>query len=206
MVLQIPTKGWWETDQYGLQILIPAVLEHEDLWGPRGPAIVKAYSNGTTQVGWGLNPPRDSSDGFMPRYLRGEFLEKRTSAGYDQNRHAAAFVMRSARLIIVDIDGKNGGLQGIHQLGNLPFTLAETSKSGTGYQPFVGICSTTGHLLSEMVDERLRLRFHLAQPLLVLCLAVDFDCFPIHDEVVLHQHQDVPVGALRHLLTLCPIS
>ena len=55
-----------------------------------------------------------------------------------------------------------------------------------------------------MVDERLRLRFHLAQPLLVLCLAVDFDCFPIHDEVVLHQHQDVPVGALRHLLTLCP--
>ena len=133
MVLQIPTKGWWETDQYGLQILIPAVLEHEDLWGPKGPAIVKAYSNGTTQVGWGLNPPRDSSDGFMPRYLRGEFLEKRASAGYDQNRHAVAFVMRSARLIVVDIDGKNGGLQGIHQLGNLPFTLAETSKSGTGY-------------------------------------------------------------------------
>ena len=133
MALQIPTKSWWETDQYSDESLIPVDLQVPDLWGPQGPAVIKAWANGSTQTGWGLNPPRDSNEGFMPRYLRTEFNLRRLQPGYEKGRHAAAFVMRSARLIVVDIDGKNGGLEGVHQLGNLPFTLAETSKSGTGY-------------------------------------------------------------------------
>ena len=133
MAIQIPTKSWWETDQYTDESLLPIDLQVPDLWGPQGPAIIKAWANGSTQTGWGLNPPRDSNEGFMPRYSRTEFNLRRLQQGYEKGRHAAAFVMRSARLIVVDIDGKNGGLAGAHQLGNLPFTLAETSKSGTGY-------------------------------------------------------------------------
>ena len=133
MVLKIPTMGWWETDHYLDESLIPTGLQAPDLWGPQGPAVIKAWANGSTQTGWGLNPPRDSNEGFMPRYSRTEFNLRRLQQGYEKGRHAAAFVMRSARLIVVDIDGKNGGLAGAHQLGNLPFTLAETSKSGTGY-------------------------------------------------------------------------
>ena len=44
--------------------------------------------------------------------------------------------MRSLRLVCVDIDGKNGGLEYAGRLGALPLTLAETSKSGTGYHLF----------------------------------------------------------------------
>jgi hypothetical protein len=40
------------------------------------------------------------------------------------------------KLVCIDIDGKNGGLQHAGRLGNLPLTLAETSKSGDGYHLF----------------------------------------------------------------------
>jgi len=49
---------------------------------------------------------------------------------------AFAFVMRSVRLVCIDIDGKNGGLIHAGKLGMLPLTLAETSKSGDGYHLF----------------------------------------------------------------------
>ena len=133
MSLKIPTQGWWETDEYSNEALIPATLVNTELWGPTGPALVKAYANGSTQVGWGLNPPKDSDEGFIPRYRRGEFSLRRAFPGFEKGRHATAFVMRSARLIVIDIDGKNGGLQGVQRLGNLPYTVSETSKSGTGY-------------------------------------------------------------------------
>jgi hypothetical protein len=38
--------------------------------------------------------------------------------------------------VCVDIDGKNGGFDQIASLGQLPPTLAETSKSGNGYHLF----------------------------------------------------------------------
>lgn len=47
-----------------------------------------------------------------------------------------AFVMRSLQVVCIDIDGKNGGIESAKQLGNLPRTLAEISKSGTGYHLF----------------------------------------------------------------------
>jgi hypothetical protein len=71
----------------------------------------------------------------MPRYMRGEFNSRRVLHGYDRGRHAFAFIMRSLQLVCVDIDGKNGGLDGAKKL-ILPPTLAETSKSGNGYHLF----------------------------------------------------------------------
>ena len=97
---------------------------------------MKAYQTGETQKGWGLNPPRDSTEGFMPRYHRGEFLPRRALHRFETQNEPFAFVMRSLAVMAVDIDGKNGGLEFVKELGLLPPTLAETSKSGTGYHLF----------------------------------------------------------------------
>jgi hypothetical protein len=79
---------------------------------------------------------KDGGDGFMPRYQRGEFNARRVLYGYEQDRWTFAIVMRSVRLVCIDIDGKNGGLEHAKRLGMLPPTLAETSKSGDGYHLF----------------------------------------------------------------------
>jgi hypothetical protein len=55
--------------------------------------------------------------------------------------------MRSTRLVCVDIDGKNGGLEHAKRLGMLPPTTAETSKSGDGFHLF--------YLVDEEWDDRL---------------------------------------------------
>jgi len=47
--------------------------------------------------------------------------------------------MRSLALVCIDIDGKNGGEVGAKQLGLLPPTLAETSKSGNGWHLFYAV-------------------------------------------------------------------
>jgi hypothetical protein len=107
-----------------------------DLAGPKGPALVRAWPSGLTDPGWGLNPPKDSTEGFMPRYERGEFLDRRVLHGFERGRWAFAFIMRSVRMVCIDIDGKNGGLEHAKRLGALPHTLAETSKSGDGYHLF----------------------------------------------------------------------
>jgi hypothetical protein len=139
MVLNIPTKNWWETDEYTVNALLAPQMENPLLWGPQGPALVRAYEGGSTQAGWGLTPPQGSDEGFMARYTRGEFLPRRTEYGYDKGSHAAAIVMRSSRLLCVDIDGKNGGLDHVGELGALPLTLAETSKSGNGYHLYYAV-------------------------------------------------------------------
>jgi hypothetical protein len=140
MALNISKKNWWETDAYTVEALLPPeVLNNDSLWGPKGPALVRAYEGGSTQSGWGLTPPKDSEEGFMARYDRGEFLPRRTEYGYDKGTHAAAIVMRSSRLVCVDIDGKNGGLEHAGSLGALPLTLAETSKSGNGYHLYYAV-------------------------------------------------------------------
>jgi hypothetical protein len=140
MALNIQTKNWWETDTYTVEALIaPQALSDDTMWGPQGPALVRAYENGSTQSGWGLTPPQGSDEGFMVRYTRGEFMPRRTEYGYDKGSHAAALVMRSTRLLCVDIDGKNGGLEHAGSLGAMPLTLAETSKSGNGYHLFYAV-------------------------------------------------------------------
>ena len=45
--------------------------------------------------------------------------------------------MRSLKIVVIDIDGKNGGLEHASELlGNAPRTLTEVSKSGKGYHLF----------------------------------------------------------------------
>ena len=54
---------------------------------------------------------------------------------FDKKQVPAALIMRSVSLVCIDIDGKNGGIESAAAL-NLPHTMAETSKSGTGYHLF----------------------------------------------------------------------
>lgn len=128
------SKPWWRFDTYDVEAPVPDVMR--DQAGPKGLAMVKAWPSGVTDPGWGLLPPKGSNEGFMPRYMRNEFNERRTLVGYERDRWAFAFIMRSMRLVCIDIDGKNGGLEHAKELGLLPPTLAETSKSGFGYHLF----------------------------------------------------------------------
>jgi hypothetical protein len=127
-------KPWWETDEYDVIDPMPPVFE--EFAGPEGVALVKAWPDGRTSAGWGLTSPKPGQDGFIKCYARKEFLARRVLYGFERDKWAFAFVMRSVSLICVDIDGKNGGLEHVKKLGSLPVTLAETSKSGDGYHLF----------------------------------------------------------------------
>lgn len=131
--MQDSSLPWWRTDTYGGTHGVPA--KWTDYAGPKGIALVRAWPDGRTSPGWGLVSPT-SGEGFMPRYMRGEFDPRRALNGYEQDKWGFAFVMRSMRMVCIDIDGKNGGLEHAKRLGMLPPTAAETSKSGTGYHLF----------------------------------------------------------------------
>jgi hypothetical protein len=103
--------------------------------GPQGIALVRTWKDGTTDPGWGLQS-KDGKPAFMKRYNRRAFSMSPVLAGYDKGLHAFAFVMRSMKVVCIDIDGKNGGNLHAGKLGMLPLTLAETSKSGDGYHLF----------------------------------------------------------------------
>jgi hypothetical protein len=133
VALDFSKKKWWETDVYSQAAPLPWQFDKLDLFGPKEAALVKVYADGSTQKGWGLNPPKGSDEGFMPRYMKGEFLPRRALHRYEEDGEPFAFVMRASRMIVVDIDGKNGGLEFVKELGILPPTLCETSKSGNGY-------------------------------------------------------------------------
>ena len=131
--LNLNTANWWEDSaQYVEDDILSTELQDSKWWGPHGPAIVKAFSDGSTQRGWGLNS-KDGQPSFMHRYESGEFQQERLQLAYDSESVAAAIVMRSARIVCIDIDGKNGGDKHVTKIGALPRTLAETSKSGTGW-------------------------------------------------------------------------
>lgn len=124
---------WWRTDTYdNITAVPPAIAE---LSGPHGVALVRAWKNGTTDPGWGLwrGDEGTETQGFMWKYNRSAFRMEPIIHGYGQSRWNFAFVMRALRLVCIDIDGKNGGLEHAGRLGMLPYTLAETSKSGDGY-------------------------------------------------------------------------
>jgi len=125
--MQTTPLPWWRTDQYYIDEPVPVILN--DLAGPNGVALVKAYDDGKTTGGWG-------DDRFMASYQADEFNQRRVLYGYTRGKHAFAFVMRSLRLLCLDIDGKNGGLEHAKKLGALPPTMSETSKSGDGYHLF----------------------------------------------------------------------
>jgi hypothetical protein len=134
--MQTSSLPWWRTDPYtdgDHDLPVPQVFFNQA--GPKGLALVRTWPDGRTDPGWGLQGA-EGKDGFMPRYLRGEFNHRRVLFGFDKGRWAFAFVMRSVRMLCIDIDGKNGGLEHAKRLGMLPPTLAETSKSGDGYHLF----------------------------------------------------------------------
>lgn len=128
----MPKLSWWRTDNYWMQDAVPIDLVTEA--GPKGVALVRAWPDGRTDPGWGL--AGGNGEGFGPRYNRGEFNAKRILYGYERDKWAFAFIMRSLKVLCVDIDGKNGGFEHAGKLGLLPPTLAETSKSGNGYHLF----------------------------------------------------------------------
>lgn len=129
------SKPWWLIDTYDKDEAMPSTLS-DLVAGPNGLALVRQWGSGKTDPGWGLLPPKGSDEGFMPRYLRGEFNARRVLYGYEKDKWAFAFVMRSMQMLCIDIDGKNGGFEHAKKLGKLPVTLAETSKSGNGYHLF----------------------------------------------------------------------
>lgn len=102
-----------------------------DLVGPNGIALVRAWPNGKTDPGWG-------GDTFMDCYHQGAFNPRRALYGYERDKWAVAIVMRSTRLVCIDIDGKNGGYDSAKAM-LLPPTMAETSKSGDGFHLFYDV-------------------------------------------------------------------
>lgn len=128
----ISSKPWWMADEYIHDYALPPAII--DAAGPKGAALVKVYGE-KTQEGWGLVGPRNT-EGFMPRYNRGEFIDRKALFSYEKKDQPFALVMRSLKLVVVDIDGKNGGLEHASKLGNLAPTLGEISKSGNGYHLF----------------------------------------------------------------------
>ena len=127
---------WWMTDQYGGVEAVPP--EFNDYAGPEGVALVRAYRDGKTDPGWGLWRPGSGAESaaFMWKYEHLAFRPDPIVYGFSNGRWNFAFVMRALRLVCIDIDGKNGGLTHVGKLGMLPYTLAETSKSGDGYHLF----------------------------------------------------------------------
>ena len=92
---------------------------------------MRAWPNGKTDPGWG-------GDDFMPHYTKDDFNSRRALFGYERDKWAVAIVMRSVRLVCIDIDGKNGGYEAAKRL-LLPPTLAETSRSGDGFHLFYDV-------------------------------------------------------------------
>ena len=139
-MLKIPQQQaeWWmDNTQYTRDEPQPFPL---GLAGPLGVATVAVFGDGTTSAGWGLQGRKNGDGtrepGFMQKYLKKEFAQKITAVKYRKFRHPFAYVMRSLSIICVDIDGKNGGFDSTVNLGDLPPTLAERSKSGNGVHLF----------------------------------------------------------------------
>lgn len=130
MPLQFSDPWWLDKAQYTESEAIPESIRHTR--GPEGVALVKLWPGGKTSSGWGLTG-KDGAAGFMENYSRGAFDPRRILYGYDRDRWAFAFVMRSLNIVAIDIDGKNQGFEHAEELlAGAPPTLAETSKSGNG--------------------------------------------------------------------------
>lgn len=129
--MQHSSVPWWKSENYRIPSALPEILS--PYAGYNGVALVRAWPDGRTDKGWG-------GDTFADYYRRGEFNARRVLYGYERDKWAFAIIMRSLRLVCIDIDGKNGGYDGAKKL-MLPPTLAETSKSGDGFHLFYDVSS-----------------------------------------------------------------
>ena len=131
---------WYEDDsQFVHSNPVPTPLV--SFQGPNGLALVDVYEYGTTTAGWGL-VGRDGGPGFAENYQKHKFWAKPRLVQF-QNGKPFAFVMRSLRLVMVDIDRhlEAGGEDGFISAAKmeLPPTLAETSRSGSGRHLFYSV-------------------------------------------------------------------
>lgn len=132
--LSSTSTPWWQTDDYDFEKDVPLAFYEEA--GEHGPMIIRAWDDGRTDPGWGIRPNREGV-GFLQLYEnKNSARRQRALVAQKKLGRPFAFVMRSMQIICIDIDGKNGGLEGAKQLGPFPETLAETSKSGNGYHLF----------------------------------------------------------------------
>lgn len=132
----IPSKPWWQTDTYDMNLTLPGVWFDQHA-GPHGVMVVQAFDDGRTEPGWSLQSVKEDGPTFFDRYnVHTPKRRQRTFGRYADMGKPFAYVMRSMALLCIDIDGKNGGFEGVRDLGLLPPTVAETSKSGTGYHLF----------------------------------------------------------------------
>lgn len=108
---------WFLDETYGHED--PPPVDLDMFAGLAGVATIGIYSSGKSQPGWGEMD-------FMRNYILGKFH------AVENGKPEYAYVMRSLSMLVVDIDGKNDGIEKAKLL-NLPPTMAETSKSGNGY-------------------------------------------------------------------------
>lgn len=113
----VDLKDWYTRDAYDVEFF-SEVETLPCLWREE-VATVEVYKDGKTQPGW-------SEAEFIRNYWLGRFNRVRDAS------KPFAYLMRAFSGFVIDIDGKNGGIESAKQL-NLPPTLAETSKSGNGY-------------------------------------------------------------------------
>lgn len=132
--MKLDSLKWWMNDAFTDGTPLPDQLIQ---LAPHGPALVSVFGSGATQGGWGL---RDTGSGaFMENFQAGKFRHRTKIHALKTHETPFAIVMRSVNAVCIDIDGKNGGLENVGQLGYLPPTLAETSKSGDGFHLFYSL-------------------------------------------------------------------
>lgn len=137
--------SWFETDKYLREQPLPGSIRQ--LAGPKQTALVDVYPDGATTSGWGLLP-KGKNPGFMQSYMRGKFWPRPRTMAFTKDGAPFAIVMRSVNLIALDLDRHAGGEDGFKSLltlldGDVPPTLAETSKSGEGRHLFYRVPDDT---------------------------------------------------------------
>ena len=76
MNMNFSTTPWWQSDEYLDDSALGMMpIGDADVWGPKGPALVKLWNDGRTQTGWGR-------EAFMTEYKRQNFLLNRILHGY----------------------------------------------------------------------------------------------------------------------------
>lgn len=136
---------WYDTDTFGNAAALPEQLTgRAELIGPKGIALVSVFGEKTT-AGWGLR------SGFMKHYAARRFWDKPRIAAFEEKGTPFAIVMRSLKVVCLDIDEHDdgpSGLKGVLKLGPIPPTLAETSKSGRGRHLFYSTPADTWNLMT----------------------------------------------------------
>lgn len=154
---------WYEDGgQYGAPERLALPQQLIDLGGPHGVALLRVYSGGKTQRGWGLQESVRADGqrvpGFMENYTKDRFWPTPKLVGFTNNRLPFAIVMRSLNALMVDIDRhlQDDGADGFLAAAklDLPPTLAETSRSGAGRHLFYRLPDTWDDDLGfAMVDD-----------------------------------------------------